>query len=189
MFSLDVVETDSFLELSVDARLLYYELGLRADDEGFVASPKMIIRTVGCKPDNLDELIKTGYVIKFFSGVIVITHWKMNNRIQSDRFHNTIYQNELSQLIEQNNVYYLSDTLDAECIRDVSNSETEVSVGKDSLVENSQTKENSEKTNSEKINSEKTRKRELQEGETQNNNDYSQELRELKQIRKNRGII
>ena len=173
MFSLDVVETDNFLELSIEARLLYYELGLRADDEGFVASPKMIMRTVGCKPAALDELITNGYVIKFENGVIVITHWKMNNQIQSDRFHNTIYQNELSKLSIFNNTYYVND-LDTECIQSVSKTDTEVSIGKDSI---------------EKIISGNTRKRELQEGETQNNNDYSQELRELEQIRKSRGII
>ena len=182
MFSLDVVETDNFLELSVEARLLYYELGLRADDEGFVASPKMIMRTVGCEPSALDELIKNGYVIKFENGVIVITHWKMNNQIQSDRFHNTIYQNELSRLTIINNAYYIND-LDTECIQNVSKTETEVSIGKASIV-----KDRQEKTNQEKTNSEKTRKRES-EGETQNSSDYSQEIKELEQIRKNRGII
>ena len=183
MFSLDVVETDNFLELSIEARLLYYELGLRADDEGFVASPKMIMRTVGCKPAALDELITNGYVIKFENGVIVITHWKMNNQIQSDRFHNTIYQNELSKLSIFNNTYYVND-LDTECIQSVSKTDTEVSIGKDSIV-----KDRPVQDSIEKIISGNTRKRELQEGETQNNNDYSQELRELEQIRKSRGII
>ena len=183
MFSLDVVETDNFLELSVEARLLYYELGLRADDEGFVASPKMIMRTVGCEPSALDELIKNGYVIKFENGVIVITHWKMNNQIQSDRFHSTIYQNELSKLTIINNTYYVN-VLDTGCIQNVSNTDTEVSIGKVSVGKVSQ-----EQANQEKTNSEKTRKRELSEGETQNNNDYSRELQQLEQIRISKGII
>lgn len=180
MFSLDVVETDNFLELSVEARLLYYELGLRADDEGFVASPKMIMRTVGCKPSALDELIKNGYVIKFENGVIVITHWKMNNQIQSDRFHNTIYQNELSRLTIINNAYYIND-LDTECIQNVSKTETEVSIGKASIV-----KDRQEKTNQEKTNSEKIRKRELSERETVNSSDCTQELQLLEKLKNER---
>lgn len=180
MFSLDVVETDNFLELSVEARLLYYELGLRADDEGFVASPKMIMRTVGCNPAALDELIKNGYVIKFENGVIVITHWKMNNQIQSDRFHNTIYQNELSRLTIINNAYYIND-LDTECIQNVSKTETEVSIGKASIV-----KDRQEKTNQEKTNSEKIRKRELSERETVNSSDCTQELQLLEKLKNER---
>ena len=36
MFSLDVVDLDSFIEMPVSAKLLYYDLGMRADDDGFV---------------------------------------------------------------------------------------------------------------------------------------------------------
>ena len=36
MFSLSVVDTDLFLEMPVTSRLLYYELGMRADDDGFI---------------------------------------------------------------------------------------------------------------------------------------------------------
>lgn len=40
MFSLDVVDLDSFIEMPVSAKLLYYDLGMRADDDGFVGNPK-----------------------------------------------------------------------------------------------------------------------------------------------------
>jgi len=33
MFSLSVVDTDRFIEMPLTARLLYYELGMRADDD------------------------------------------------------------------------------------------------------------------------------------------------------------
>lgn len=180
MFSLDVVETDSFLELSVEARLLYYEIGLRADDEGFVASPKMIMRTVGCDLAALDELINNGYVIKFENGVIVITHWKMNNQIKSDRFNETIYQNELSKLTIINKTYYVTET-DTRCIQNVSKTEPEISIGKVSIDKNSQNKINQEKNISEK-----TRKRELSEGETVNSSNYTQELQLLEKIKNER---
>ena len=47
MFSLSVVDTDQFLEMPLSSRLLYYELGMRADDDGFVANPKSIIALIG----------------------------------------------------------------------------------------------------------------------------------------------
>ena len=111
MFSLDVIETDRFIDMDTTARLLYYELGMRADDEGFVSSPKMVIRTVGCSKDDLDTLIHNGFVIGFDSGVIVITHWNRQNNIPKDRFHASICKTERSSIVDIDGVYYLrSDT-------------------------------------------------------------------------------
>ncbi|WP_283650541.1 conserved phage C-terminal domain-containing protein [Dubosiella newyorkensis] len=123
MFSLDVVNTDRFLDMSTSARLLYFDLGMRADDEGFVGSPNMIIRSTGSSRESMDELIKQGYVIPFQSGVIVMPHWKMNNYLQSDRITPTIYINEKEQLsIGENKVYSReNDPMDTTCIQDVSN--------------------------------------------------------------------
>lgn len=42
MFSLDVVDTDRFLDMSASAQALYFHLGMRADDDGFVSSPRKI---------------------------------------------------------------------------------------------------------------------------------------------------
>lgn len=39
MFSLDVVDTDRFLDMPSSTQALYFHLGMRADDDGFVASP------------------------------------------------------------------------------------------------------------------------------------------------------
>ena len=40
MFSLDVVDTDKFLEMPLSTQALYFHFGMRADDDGFVSSPK-----------------------------------------------------------------------------------------------------------------------------------------------------
>ena len=37
MFSLDVVDTDLFLEMPVSSQALYFQLGMRADDDGVVS--------------------------------------------------------------------------------------------------------------------------------------------------------
>ena len=116
MFSLSVVDTDQFLEMPLSSRLLYYELGMRADDDGFVANWKKILSFTGLKEDDLKVLIAKKYIIPFDSGVIVIRHWRMNNYLQNDRTKPTIYQNELHELgIDNNNVY----TMDTNCIHSI----------------------------------------------------------------------
>lgn len=116
MFSLNVVDTDKFLEMPISARLLYYELGMRADDDGFIDNWKKILLFTGLKEDDLKILIAKNYVIPFESGIIVIRHWRMNNYLQNDRTKPTIHQKELKKLtLENNNVY----NLDTECIHSI----------------------------------------------------------------------
>ena len=40
MFHTDVVESDKFLDLSAGAQLLYFHLGMQADDDGFLIGPR-----------------------------------------------------------------------------------------------------------------------------------------------------
>ena len=116
MFSLSVVDTDKFLEMPLSSRLLYYELGMRADDDGFVGNWKKILLFTGLKEDDMKVLISKNFIIPFESGVIVIKHWRMNNYLQNDRIKPTIYTEELSKLTtDKNNVY----TLDTTCIHSI----------------------------------------------------------------------
>ena len=46
MFSVDVTETDAFLEMPLTAQALYFHLGMRGDDDGFVSNPRSIC---GCQ--------------------------------------------------------------------------------------------------------------------------------------------
>ena len=116
MFSLSVVDTDKFLEMPLSSRLLYYELGMRADDDGFVDNWKKILMFTGLKEDDMKVLANKQFIIPFESGVIVIRHWRMNNYLQNDRTKPTIYQEELKKLdIDNNNVYELY----TECIHSI----------------------------------------------------------------------
>ena len=106
MFSLAVVDTDQFNDMPMSARLLYYELGMRTDDDGFVASPKKIVKMIGCTEDDLKLLIAKGFVICFDSGIIAITHWNINNKIRKDRKKDTIFFEEMRSLsINENGAY------------------------------------------------------------------------------------
>lgn len=106
MFSLDVCDTDSFLDLPVSTQALYFHLGLRADDDGFVSAPKKIAKICNCSDDDLKLLIAKGYLIPFQSGVCVIVDWKINNFLRSDRYRETLFLEEKSSLITSENRRY-----------------------------------------------------------------------------------
>ena len=126
MFSSDIVDSDKFLDMSATARLLYYDLGMRADDDGFV-SPKKVMRMTSASEDDLRVLIAKNFIIPFESGVIVIKDWKMNNYIQKDRYTETIYKDEKGRLSCDNNNSYILDTT---VIQNVSKLDTQVRLGK-----------------------------------------------------------
>jgi len=107
MFSLSIVDTDLFLEMPMTSRLLYYELGMRADDDGFVGNWKKIIRMTGLSEDDMKVLIAKKFILPFESGVIVIRHWRINNYLRNDRHTPTSYQKELAELNLDNEVYEL----------------------------------------------------------------------------------
>lgn len=106
MFSLDVVDTDLFLEMPTSSQALYFQLGMRADDDGFVSSPKKIAKISNCGEDDLRLLATKGYIIPFDNGVIVITHWNINNnKIKGDRYKPSIYKKEKELLVLDNGKY------------------------------------------------------------------------------------
>ncbi len=111
MFDLEIVDTDIFLEMPQSTQNLYFHLGMRADDDGFVSNPRKIIRTIGANEDDLRILFSKQFVIPFESGIVVIRHWKLNNYLRKDRYTETIYKNEKKMLVEdENGVYNLNTT-------------------------------------------------------------------------------
>lgn len=107
MFSLDIVDTDRFLDLPTSTQALYFHLGMKADDDGFVGNPKRIARTIGASDVDLNLLCQRGFIIPFESGIIVITHFKMQNTLKNDRYNPTIYKKEKSLLKDGANKEYL----------------------------------------------------------------------------------
>ena len=105
MFSKEVVCADCFLSLPVTSQAIYLQLGLAADDDGFVANPKMIARSFYGGQKFLQTLIDNGYLIPFETGVIVITHWNLANKVSQDRYNPTQFVEELSKLILAKGVY------------------------------------------------------------------------------------
>lgn len=127
MFSLKVVDTDEFLDMGQGSQLLYFHLAMRADDDGFVNSPKKIMRFAGAKDDDMKVLIAKQFIIPFQSGVIVIRHWKENNEIRKDRKSDTVYKEEMAMLSEDDaGVYQMS----TKCQPNVNQTTPQVRLGK-----------------------------------------------------------
>ena len=106
MFDKSIMETDSFMDMPMPTKALYFLLGMEADDEGFV-SPKRVMRIYGGNDDDIKLLAAKGFVIHFKSGVLVITSWYENNYLDKNRMKETKYQAEKAMIGLSNNKYSL----------------------------------------------------------------------------------
>lgn len=145
MFARSIVLSDAFLDMPMSARCLYFTLGMLADDDGFVGSPKTTMRMCGASMDDLNILLSKRYVLGFKTGVIVIKHWRINNYLQNDRHKNTTYVEEKETLtFDQKGAYTekkpLLDTdskvVDTDCIQNGNETDTQYRIGKDSIDNN-----------------------------------------------------
>jgi hypothetical protein len=102
-----IVCTDAFIDMPTSTQALYFQLGMAADDDGFVG-PKKIMRMLGATDDELKLLIAKGFVIPFESQVIVIRHWRVNNLVRRDWYRPTIHLEERNGLkTAESGTYYL----------------------------------------------------------------------------------
>ena len=131
MFAKTIIDSDAFLDMPISARLLYYDLSMRADDDGFVNSPKKIMRMIGATQDDLSILALRKFIIPFDVGIVVIKHWKIHNYIRKDTYSETKYleQKELLEL-DENNSYRLKNN---DCNVSVDDPSTQDRIGKDRI--------------------------------------------------------
>lgn len=105
MLSMNIIDTDMFIQMPISARLLYYDFCMRADDDGFIDSPTKIMKMIGCTEDDFKILIAKNYLIPFKNKVCVIRHWLIHNTIRKDRYNPTIHLEERNQLLVNNKIY------------------------------------------------------------------------------------
>lgn len=137
MMSKKIIDTDNFLDMPQSTQCLYFHLLLRADDDGFIQSPKSIMRITGCKDDDLKLLIAKGFVIGFETGVIVIRHWRIHNYVQSDRYSKSELP-EAKSVELKNKVYEVVEPpinpdnicMDTKCIQNGYNLDTQIRIDK-----------------------------------------------------------
>ena len=106
MFAKTIIDSDPFLDMPLSAQALYFHLGMRADDDGFINNPKKIQRVVGCSGSDMELLIERKFLIPFDSGVVAIKHWKIHNYIRADRYKETVYKEEKARLALKKNGSY-----------------------------------------------------------------------------------
>ena len=128
MFAKTIIDSDAFLDMPISARLLYYDLAMRADDDGFINSPKKIMKFVGATNDDMNILIMRKFIIPFDNGVVVIKHWRIHNYIRKDTYNETAYKEEKSMLeLDENKAYRIASQ------PSVDEPLTQVRLGKDSI--------------------------------------------------------
>lgn len=122
MFNKSITNSSKFLKMPMTSRLLYYDLGMNADDDGFVEH-FMVLRMTGATQQDLGVLEANGLIKIFDENVLWIKDWKENNYIQKDRYQPSKYL----QVYE----------LDTICIQDVYTGKDRLELGKDSIDKNS----------------------------------------------------
>lgn len=109
MFTKQIIDSDAFLDMPLSAQALYFHLNMRADDDGFVNSPRRIQREIGVSEDDFRILLTKRFILAFDNGVIVIKHWRMHNYLRKDRYHPTQYQEQFNTLYIRENGAYTTD--------------------------------------------------------------------------------
>ena len=90
MFNKSITNSSLFLKMPATSRLLYYDLGMNADDDGFVEH-FMVLRMTGATQQDLGVLELNGLVKIFDENVLWIKDWKENNYIPKDRYQQSKY--------------------------------------------------------------------------------------------------
>lgn len=115
MISKEVIQSQRFLTLPLEAQALYFHLIAASDDDGVVdAFP--IVRMVGAREDNLGLLVVKKFVLPLNNEMIYfITDFSKQNKIRQDRIQPSIYRDLLlektdlvrdgKRLIDKNEIF------------------------------------------------------------------------------------
>ena len=137
MFSLDIVDTDAFLDMPSSAQNLYFHIGMRSDDDGFCANPLRIIKIVNASKDDLNLLIFKKFLLQCENGVVVVKHWWMHNTKRKDTYKRSNYLDDNPNLkIDTNKAYTYNEN--GVSYLSVNGALTQDKISKDNLIYNTQ---------------------------------------------------
>ena len=132
MFNRKVIESDAFMDLNAQSQNLYFHLSMNADDDGFLDNVSGVMAQTKADRKDLDTLIANGFILHASKYIYVIAHWFINNNLQKDRFHPTIYGYEKSLLVRPNNIWAFAEGV---------SQYTEISIDQNSKGKNRKDKE------------------------------------------------
>ena len=97
MFSKRIVNSARFLKMPAAAQMLYFHLGMNADDDGIVEGFN-VVRVTGCTEEDLRLLEDRGFVQILNEDLVThLTDWEVNNKIRADRRTESIYKDLLTE--------------------------------------------------------------------------------------------
>lgn len=139
MFSTRIIDSDAFLEMPLSTQALYFHLSMRADDDGFLNNAKRIMDMIKANQNDYDLLLAKSFIIQFPDGICVIKHWRINNYIRKDRYHETVYTEEKDMLtVKKNGAYSLNTSNSDVGIPECNHMDTENRVDKNRVEESRQ---------------------------------------------------
>lgn len=102
MFAKSIINSARFLRMPPTSRLLYYDLGMAADDDGIVEA-FTVLRTTGAAEDDLRVLATKGFIRVLNDDLVsLICDWSANNMIRRDRYTPSIYAGLLVKIEDGN---------------------------------------------------------------------------------------
>lgn len=114
MFSDDITSNDIFIDMPATTQLLYFQIGMETDDEGFCDKVKTCMFRSNAKPKDLKLLIDNKYLIDF-GKVVLVKHHFMNNTKRSDRLKETKWQEYRNQVeLDSDGIYHFKGTNDSQ---------------------------------------------------------------------------
>lgn len=105
MFTMKIVDSDAFLDMPLSSQCLYFHLNMRADDDGFIRNGKSIMRMLDAEENDIQNLIKNGYLVKCSDSLYeVIGFLEMNRESGKQRIRNTKkYKEWRKKILERDN--------------------------------------------------------------------------------------
>lgn len=106
MFSISLINSDSFVDLPHEAQLLYFFLLASSDDDVIISSAKRIVRINDVDPKCLDILTENRFLIQI-DRCYVVRHWLTQNNITPQKYQPS--NNEARRLLfvdEATKIYY-----------------------------------------------------------------------------------
>ena len=97
------------MDMPAEAQALYFHLCMAADDDGFCDNPRSIMRSCGASNDTMKLLISKKFVLTFEKNdgfIVVVKHWRLNNYIRKDTYHETKYKEFMRELYFDENQSY-----------------------------------------------------------------------------------
>ena len=142
MFANAIITSAKFLRMPATSRLLYYDLGMAADDDGCVEAFS-VMRMTGATEDDLRVLASKGFVKVLNTDLVsYILDWRTNNQIRKDRYIEGMYKHLIDASCDV--LLQDGDELTTECQPNDNQMAPQYSIGKFSTVKDSVGKDNKE---------------------------------------------